>query len=72
MDVKSKIGVMIQLKVVKGAIDGIDAPAPHANDPPMNHGTRILLDLLQPWFNSNRIVCADSYFASVNAANELL
>ena len=65
-------GVMIQLKVVKGAIDGIDAPAPHANDPPMNHGTRILLDLLQPWFNSNRIVCADSYFASVNAANELL
>jgi Transposase IS4 len=34
----------------------------------MNHGTRVLLDLISPWWHSNRIVCADSYFSSVQTA----
>jgi hypothetical protein len=28
--------------------------------------------LLHPWFNTGRVVCADSYYASVHAAEELL
>jgi Transposase IS4 len=27
---------------------------------------------VKPWKNTNRIVCADSYFASVQVAKELL
>lgn len=37
----------------------------------MNHGTQVLLTLASPWTGSNRLVCADSYFASVNAAIEM-
>ena len=32
------------------------------------HGTAITLRLVEPWFNSGRIICADSYFASVATA----
>jgi hypothetical protein len=35
------------------------------------HGTAVLRRLVEPWAGSGRIVCADSYFASVEAA-ELL
>ena len=31
----------------------------------------MLKHVVSPWFGSNRIVCADSYFASVGAAKEL-
>ena len=37
----------------------------------MLHGTNVLKHVVSPWFGSNRIVCADSYFASVGAAKEL-
>jgi hypothetical protein len=37
---------------------------------PLNHGLKVMLHLLQGW-PSGRIVCADSYFASVQAAVEL-
>ena len=33
-----------------------------------NAGTAVLLRLCKPWFNSNRVVCGDSAFASVEAA----
>jgi Transposase IS4 len=36
------------------------------------HGTAILCRLVEPWAGSNRVVCADSYFASVDAAERLL
>ena len=38
----------------------------------MLHGIRVLKQVVLPWFGTNRIVCADSYFASsVGAAKEL-
>lgn len=41
-------------------------------DEDLNHGTGVLLDLVEPWRVSNRRVCADSFFASVEAAEKLL
>ena len=32
-----------------------------------NHGTNVLKFLVEPWVRTDRCVCADSYFASVNA-----
>ena len=66
-------GIMIQIKLVKskkeeerieeeeGEVDGEDD---------LNHGTTVLLDLLAPWYHSDRVVCADSYFASKQSADE--
>jgi Transposase IS4 len=36
------------------------------------HGTEIVKELVLPWAHSDRVVCADSYFASVATAEELL
>ena len=63
---------MLRLKLVKG----IDLVGEDDNDDaPTNssllHGTSVLKHVVSPWFGSNRIVCADSYFASVGAAKEL-
>ena len=36
------------------------------------HGTKIMLRLLKPWYNDGeRVVCRDSYFASVTAVKVL-
>ena len=61
---------MIQLKLVKGEKDD-DYSDNEANQDNVPHGAKVLLKLLSPWINTQRIVCADSYFASVTAA-ELL
>ena len=53
-------GIMIQLKLVKTK----DEEERDNVDDGINHGTKVLTDLVKPWANSNRIVCADSYFAS--------
>ena len=34
----------------------------------LNHGTKVLLELLEPWKKKEKLVLADSYFASVQAA----
>ena len=34
----------------------------------VTHGAAIFMELVLPWVNTHRIVCADSYFASVTAA----
>jgi hypothetical protein len=63
-------GVMLQLKLVKTAREEstiIEAE----DDAGLNHGTVITKELVKPWFNTDRIVCADSYFASVATAKEL-
>jgi hypothetical protein len=36
------------------------------------HGIKVMKELLQPWNFSERLVCADSYYASVAAAEELM
>ena len=37
----------------------------------MTHGASITRQLVEPWKNTNRIVCGDSYFASVNTVKQL-
>jgi Transposase IS4 len=37
----------------------------------LNHGTKVLLELLRPLANTDRVVVADSYYASVQSAREL-
>ena len=58
-------GVMLQLKLVKGVdlLDDEDDGVPAETS--LLHGTNVLLNVVSPWFGSHRIVCADSYFASV-------
>ena len=60
-------GVMIRLKLVKSADEEQSTNNKHCL-----HGTAVLNKLVLPWRNTNRIVCADSYFASVEAAESLL
>lgn len=33
-----------------------------------SHGTAVLLRLVEPRFGTDKVVCADSFFASVNTA----
>jgi hypothetical protein len=63
---------MLRLKLVKGIDlvgegDNDDAPT----DSSLLHGTNVLKHIVSHWFGSNKIVCADSYYASVGAAKEL-
>jgi hypothetical protein len=60
-----KSGIMLQLKVVKGAEADRES---HESEEETLHGAKVLYDLVSPWRNSHRILCVDSYFASVPAA----
>ena len=57
--------VMIQLKLVKGQADN---DRMSTEDPGGLHGTRVMKQLVGPWANSGRVVCADSYFDYVPCA----
>jgi Transposase IS4 len=50
----------------------VSAKVEPARDPDVLHGTSVLSYLVSPWSGTNRIVCADSYFASVQGAEHLL
>ena len=56
---------MIRLKIVKTAEE--ENASAVTDDDGNNHGTNVLKFLVEPWVRSDRCVCADSYFASVNA-----
>ena len=56
---------MIQLKIVKTAEEENASAA--TDDDGNNHGTNVLKFLVEPWVRMDYCVCADSYFASVNA-----
>ena len=58
-------GVMIQLKVVKTAEE--ENASAVTDEDGNNHGTNVLKFLVEPWVRTDRCVCADSYFASINA-----
>jgi hypothetical protein len=65
-------GVMLRLKLVKGVdLPGAEEEEFGANETSLLHGTNVLKQVVSPWFGSNRIVCADSYFASVRVTEEL-
>ncbi|KAI2494205.1 Transposase IS4 [Fragilaria crotonensis] len=36
------------------------------------HGAKVMQDLVMPWMHTNRIVCGDSYCASVTAARMMM
>jgi hypothetical protein len=53
-------GIMMQLYIVKSK------DMSEEEDDDLNHGTKILLGLIKPWWNKVKcIVCANSYFSSV-------
>ena len=58
-------GVMIQLNIVKTAEE--ENASAVTDDDSNNHGTNVLKFLVEPWVRTDRCVCADSYFASINA-----
>lgn len=67
-----KSGVMLQLKLVKtAAASQGEFYSDNDNETTLLHGTQVVKQLVRPWLNSNRIICADSAFASVGCANEL-
>ena len=64
--------MMLRLKIVKSVDSADEAGREEDQDSGLIHGCVVLKELVQPWFNSGRIVCADSYFASVSTAKEML
>ena len=62
-------GVMIRLKIVKTAEE--ENASVVTEDDGNNHGTNVLKFLVEPWVRTDSCVCADSYFASVNAVTVL-
>ena len=70
-------GIMIRLKLVKTA-DEEDRRQQEdqtqdtgAEDDGLLHGASVMKELVLPWLHTDRIVCGDSYFASVPAAQML-
>ena len=64
--------VMLRLKLFKGVnLPDSEDEVLGDNEESLLHGTTVLKHVVSPWFGTNRIVCADSYFASVGAAKEL-
>jgi hypothetical protein len=59
-------GIMLNVALVKAA------RSTESHSTSVGHGTAVLSRLVAPWAGSWRVVCADSYFASVEAARYLL
>ena len=60
---------MLRLKLVKNA--GSEVQVRLEENEGLTHGCIVLKDLVRPWFNTQRVVCADSYFSSVSTAEEM-
>ena len=55
----------MRIRIIRSARNEADQEDDEDNLP---HGTKVLKELVLPWSNTERIVCADSYFASMPAA----
>ena len=66
----SESGVMLRLLLEKS--EEYYELHTQENNEALRHGTAILKYLVLPWANSERGVCADSYFASVYSAEEMM
>ena len=71
----AETGIMCRLKIVKTSEESdrivIEATNNDEERQPRaqpNVGTRVVLELTEPWHSTNRIICADSAFSSVNTA----
>ncbi|KAL9179705.1 hypothetical protein ACHAXT_008995 [Thalassiosira profunda] len=66
--------VMLQLKVVDAAEEearrekDLDLPESYTG---LKHGTKVTLELVEPWNRTGRLLVGDSYFGSVECAREL-
>jgi hypothetical protein len=65
-----RAGIKIRLKKVKTFREAHAEQEDNADG--LNHGTKVLLQLVKPWYHRNRVVVANSYFASVECADELV
>jgi Transposase IS4 len=64
----SKTGIMMELHVVKRLVEEC-LVLENDDDDDLGHGCKVMLHLLQYWTSAKcHTVCADSYFASVQAA----
>ena len=61
-------GVMLKLKLVKS---GKEEESTVVNEEGLLHGVVVLKDLVADYAHTNRVICGDSYFASVQACEEL-
>ena len=62
-----KIALMLQLQMVENTEDNEQRD----KDDSMTHGAMVTKQLVEPWKNSNLVVCGESYFASVDTVNHL-
>ena len=60
-----RLVILMRLRIVQSAKDEEEQQYDEDNLP---HGKKVLKERVMPWANMDRIVCADSYFASVPAA----
>ena len=60
-------GFMIRLRIFKSVRNKAEQEDDEENLP---RGTKVLKELVLPWANTDRIVCAESYFESVLATEE--
>ena len=63
-------GIMMRLKVVKQEEDYFDIESDEDSST-LGHGVKVLKELISPWTVSGRLVCSDSYFASIQAAETM-
>ena len=62
-------GIMLCLKIVTTSVE-TSANNQHEDDDNvevLHHGIQLLKDLVMPWDNTDKILCADLYFALVGA-----
>ena len=64
-------GIMLRMKLVKSPEDEATPAVAGAGGITLTHGGKVLWELVQPWRNTHRVVCGDSFFASVSAARHL-
>ena len=57
-----RLVIVMWLRIAKSANNEEENQYEKENIP---HGTKLLKELVMPWDNRDRIICADSYFASV-------
>ena len=65
---------MLQLKLVKKFKRKLkfELGQESGNGNDLIHGCKVLNELIEPWYHTHRVVSADSYFASVSTAKELM
>ena len=65
---------MLRLNLVKKNQEEVKAElgqeSGNGND--LINGCKVLKELIESWYHTHKVVCADSYFASVSTAKELM